>query len=150
MFEFEHLKDATGSRARAGKFHTEHGVIETPIFMPVGTQATVKTLFPHELQDLGAQIILANTYHLHLRPTSEVVKAAGGLHAFENWGGAILTDSGGFQVFSLKDISKITEEGVEFQSHHDGSKHFFSPERVMEIEHNLGADIIMVFDECPA
>lgn len=149
MFEFDHIKTAANSRARAGTFQTEHGLIETPIFMPVGTQATVKALSPHELTDLGAQIILANTYHLHLRPTSEVVKAAGGLHKFENWSGAILTDSGGFQVFSLKDISKITEDGVVFQSHHDGSKHFFSPEKVMEIEHNLGADIIMVFDECP-
>ena len=150
MFEFDHLHTAKRSEARAGVFTTPHQKIETPVFMPVGTQATVKTLSPHELDDLGAEIILANTYHLHLRPTSEVVKEAGGLHAFENWNRAILTDSGGFQVFSLKDISKIGENGVEFQSHHDGSKHFFSPESVMEIEHNLGADIIMAFDECPA
>ncbi len=149
MFEFDYLKEAKNSRARAGVFHTAHGAIETPVFMPVGTQATVKTMSPHELEDLGAGIILANTYHLHLRPTSEVIKNAGGLHKFENWNGAILTDSGGFQVFSLKEISKISDDGVEFQSHHDGSRHFFSPERVMEIEHNLGADIIMAFDECP-
>jgi queuine tRNA-ribosyltransferase len=150
MFEFDYLKEAKDSKARAGVFHTEHGPIETPVFMPVGTQATVKTLSPKELTELGADIILANTYHLHLRPTSELIKQAGGLHKFESWNGAILTDSGGFQVFSLKDISKIGEDGVMFQSHHDGSKHFFSPETVMEIEHNLGADIIMVFDECPA
>ncbi len=149
MFEFDYLKEAKDSRARAGVFHTAHGAIETPVFMPVGTQATVKTLSPHELTDLGADIILANTYHLHLRPGSEIIKEAGGLHKFENWNGALLTDSGGFQVFSLKDISKITDDGVHFQSHHDGTKHFFSPEKVMEIEHNLGADIIMVFDECP-
>jgi queuine tRNA-ribosyltransferase len=150
MFEFDYLKEAKGSRARAGVFHTEHGAIETPVFMPVGTQASVKTLSPHEVSDTGADIILANTYHLHLRPGSEIVKQAGGLHKFENWNGALLTDSGGFQVFSLKDISKITDDGVEFQSHLDGSRHFFSPEKVMEIEHNLGADIIMAFDECPA
>jgi len=150
MFEFDYIKEAKNSRARAGVFHTPHEAIQTPVFMPVGTQATVKTLSPHELTDLGAGIILANTYHLHLRPGSEIIKEAGGLHKFENWPGAILTDSGGFQVFSLQDISKITDDGVQFQSHHDGTKHFFSPEKVMEIEHNLGADIIMAFDECPA
>jgi queuine tRNA-ribosyltransferase len=137
------------SKARAGVLTTPHAVIETPIFMPVGTQATVKAISPAELEECGAQIILANTYHLHLRPGDELVKDAGGLHRFERWDRAMLTDSGGFQVFSLRDISKITEDGVWFQSHIDGSRHFFSPERVMEIQHNLGADIIMIFDECP-
>ena len=137
------------SKARAGTFQTLHGEIKTPIFMPVGTQATVKALSPSELEECGSSIILANTYHLHLRPGDELIAAAGGLHKFEHWDRAMLTDSGGFQVFSLRDISKITENGVTFQSHIDGSKHHFSPERVMEIEHNLGADIIMVFDECP-
>jgi queuine tRNA-ribosyltransferase len=137
------------SKARAGSFITPHGVLNTPIFMPVGTQATVKALSPAELEECGSSIILANTYHLHLRPSDELIRDAGGLHKFENWNRAILTDSGGFQVFSLRDISKITEEGVSFQSHIDGSRHFFSPERAMEIQHNLGADIIMIFDECP-
>jgi queuine tRNA-ribosyltransferase len=117
--------------------------------MPVGTLATVKSLSPAELAGCGCSIILANTYHLHLRPGDQLIADAGGLHAFENWPGALLTDSGGFQVFSLRDISRITDEGVWFQSHIDGSRHFFSPESVMEIEHNLGADIIMAFDECP-
>ncbi|MGM0442638.1 MAG: tRNA guanosine(34) transglycosylase Tgt [Fibrobacterota bacterium] len=146
---FDYTLQKKDGAARAGVFTTAHGAVETPVFMPVGTQATVKTLSPHELEDLGADIILANTYHLHLRPTSEDIKMAGGLHRFEQWNHPILTDSGGFQVFSLKDISRISEDGVEFQSHLDGSRHFFSPERVMEIEHNLGADIIMAFDECP-
>lgn len=148
-FSFSLLCKDSHSKARAGVLKTSHTVIETPIFMPVGTQATVKALSPAELEECGAQIILANTYHLHLRPGDELVKDAGGLHKFEHWNRAVLTDSGGFQVFSLRDISKITEEGVWFQSHIDGSRHFFSPERVMEIEHNLGADIIMIFDECP-
>jgi queuine tRNA-ribosyltransferase len=117
--------------------------------MPVGTQATVKSLSEKDLTECGCPCILANTYHLHLRPGDELIARAGGLHRFEGWGGAILTDSGGFQVFSLRDISKITEDGVMFQSHIDGSRHFFSPERVVEIERNLGADIIMMFDECP-
>jgi queuine tRNA-ribosyltransferase len=117
--------------------------------MPVGTQATVKSLSPQELTQCGCSIILANTYHLHLRPGDELVAKSGGLHAFESWDKSLLTDSGGFQVFSLRDISKVTEEGVWFQSHIDGSKHFFSPERVIEIQRNLGADIIMMFDECP-
>jgi queuine tRNA-ribosyltransferase len=123
--------------------------METPVFMPVGTQATVKTLSPQDLTACGCSVILANTYHLHLRPGDELVARAGGLHRFESWNGPLLTDSGGFQVFSLRDISKVTEEGVWFQSHIDGSRHFFSPERVIEIERNLGADIIMMFDECP-
>ncbi|MFP4241486.1 MAG: tRNA guanosine(34) transglycosylase Tgt [Chitinispirillaceae bacterium] len=135
--------------ARAAVYSTAHSTIETPVFMPVGTQATVKSLSPRELNECGCPIILANTYHLHLRPGDELIRKGGGLQKFEHWDGSILTDSGGFQVFSLRDISSISDEGVEFQSHIDGSKHFFSPERVMEIEHNLGADIIMVFDECP-
>ncbi len=141
-------QDPSGS-ARAAVYSTAHSTIETPIFMPVGTQATVKSLSPRELHECSCPIILANTYHLHLRPGDELIRDAGGLHRFESWDRSILTDSGGFQVFSLRDISKISDEGVEFQSHIDGSKHFFSPERVMEIEHNLGADIIMAFDECP-
>jgi len=149
LFGFHLLHTDSVSKARAGTLQTAHGIIETPIFMPVGTQATVKALSPAELEDAGCSIILANTYHLHLRPGDELIHEAGGLHRFENWPNAILTDSGGFQVFSLRDISTITEDGVEFRSHIDGSKHFFSPERVIEIEHNLGADIIMVFDHCP-
>ncbi|KMQ52794.1 tRNA-guanine transglycosylase [Chitinispirillum alkaliphilum] len=146
---FSLISKDSKSNARAGVLKTDHGEIETPIFMPVGTQATVKSLSPQELNECGSPIILANTYHLHLRPGDELIRDAGGLHCFENWNGSILTDSGGFQVFSLRDISRISDEGVEFRSHIDGSKHFFSPERVMEIQHNLGADIIMVFDECP-
>jgi queuine tRNA-ribosyltransferase len=137
------------SAARAVTFSTAHSTVETPIFMPVGTQATVKSMSPLELRQCGCPIILANTYHLHLRPGSKLINEAGGLHKFEGWNGSILTDSGGFQVFSLRDISKITDDGVEFQSHIDGSRHFFSPEAVMEIQHELGADIIMAFDECP-
>ncbi len=149
MFEFELLKESKKSRARRGVIHTSHGDIETPIFMPVGTKATVKAMTPPELEDLGAQIILANTYHLYLRPTSGLVQKAGGIHQFMDWNHPVLTDSGGFQVFSLSKLRKITEEGVEFRSHIDGSKHFFSPESVMQIEHEIGADIIMAFDECP-
>ncbi|MGI6225137.1 MAG: tRNA guanosine(34) transglycosylase Tgt [Peptococcales bacterium] len=148
MFKFELIKECKDTKARVGKFITPHGVIETPIFMPVGTQATVKTLSPEELEDIGAQIILSNTYHLYLRPGHELVKEAGGLHKFMNWDKPILTDSGGFQVFSLGDLRTVKEDGVEFRSHIDGSKHFFSPEKVMEIENALGADIIMAFDEC--
>lgn len=147
-FEFELIKECKDTGARAGIFHTPHGDIETPVFMPVGTQATVKTMTPEELKECGAQIILSNTYHLYLRPGHALVKEAGGLHAFMNWDRPILTDSGGFQVFSLGDLRKIKEEGVEFRSHIDGSKHLFTPERVMEIENALGADIIMAFDEC--
>jgi queuine tRNA-ribosyltransferase len=147
-FKYEVIKECKQSGARIGKFTTPHGVIETPVFMPVGTQATVKSLTPENLKALNAQIILSNTYHLYLRPGDELVKKAGGLHKFMNWDRPILTDSGGFQVFSLSDLNKITEEGVEFRSHLNGSKHFFSPEKVMEIENNLGADIIMAFDHC--
>ncbi len=149
-FKFELIKECSRTGARAGILHTPHGDIETPIFMPVGTQATVKTMSPEELEDLGAQIILSNTYHLYLRPGHELVKKAGGLHDFMNWVHPILTDSGGFQVFSLGDFRTITEEGVLFSSHLDGSKHLFTPEKVMEIENALGADIIMAFDECTA
>ena len=134
--------------ARAGIFHTPHGHIETPIFMPVGTAATVKSLLPSTLEELGTQILLSNTYHLYLRPGSDIVRSAGGLHKFMHWNKPILTDSGGFQVFSLGDLRKITEDGVTFSSHIDGSRHVFTPEKVMQIEHDLGADIIMAFDEC--
>ncbi|MDI6813514.1 MAG: tRNA guanosine(34) transglycosylase Tgt [Desulfitobacteriaceae bacterium] len=144
----EILKEDPHTRARLGMLHTPHGVIETPVFMPVGTQATVKTLTPEELQDLGAHIILSNTYHLFLRPGPELIREAGGLHPFMNWPGAILTDSGGFQVFSLGDLRKIREEGVEFRSHLDGSRQFLSPEIATEIQMALGSDIVMVFDEC--
>ena len=145
-YELLHIDKSTG--ARRGIVHTPHGDIQTPVFMPVGTQATVKSMTPEELKEIGAQIILSNTYHLYLRPGHKLVKEAGGLHNFMRWDRPILTDSGGFQVFSLGDLRKITEEGVEFKSHLDGSKHFFSPESVMEIEEALGADIIMSFDEC--
>ncbi|MDO4754281.1 MAG: tRNA guanosine(34) transglycosylase Tgt, partial [Bacillota bacterium] len=148
MFQFELIKQSKKSRARRGRIHTPHGVIETPIFMPVGTLATVKAMTPVELEELGAQIILANTYHLYLRPTSPLVEKAGGIHRFMDWNRPVLTDSGGFQVFSLSKLRKISEEGVEFRSHIDGSKHFFSPEMVMRVESEIGADIIMAFDEC--
>lgn len=147
-FEFELIKECPDTGARAGRFHTPHGVIETPVFMPVGTQATVKTMTPEELKNCNAQIILSNTYHLYLRPGHELVQEAGGLHQFMHWDRPILTDSGGFQIFSLGDLRKIKEEGVAFRSHIDGSKHLFTPESVMAIENALGADIIMAFDEC--
>lgn len=147
--QFELLLRDKHSLARRGRLTTPHGVIETPVFMPVGTQATVKTMAPWELKELGAGIILGNTYHLHLRPGEELVKKAGGLQGFMNWDGAVLTDSGGFQVFSLADLRKITDEGVTFRSHLDGSAHSFTPESVMAIENALGADIMMAFDECP-
>ena len=146
-YEFLHECKQTG--ARRGVVHTPHGDIQTPIFMPVGTQATVKSLTPEELkEEVKAQIILSNTYHLYLRPGHKIVEEAGGLHKFMNWDRPILTDCGGFQVFSLSDLRKITEEGVEFKSHLDGSKHMFTPEKVMEIENALGSDIMMAFDEC--
>jgi len=137
------------SKARAGMLETAHGTIETPIFMPVGTAGTVKAVHQRELKnDIQAQIILGNTYHLYLRPGTSVLEAAGGLHKFMNWDGPILTDSGGFQVFSLSGIRKIKEEGVQFSSHIDGSKHLFTPERAMDIQRSIGGDIIMAFDEC--
>lgn len=146
---YELIKTCKQSGARLGRVHTPHGTIETPVFMPVGTLATVKTMSPEELKQMDAQIILSNTYHLYLRPGHEIVRRAGGLHRFMNWDRPILTDSGGFQVFSLSERRKITEEGVEFKSHLDGSKLFLSPESSMEIQNALGADIIMAFDECP-
>ena len=145
---YELIKVCKQSGARLGILHTPHGDIQTPTFMPVGTQATVKGISPEELKEAGAGIILSNTYHLFLRPGSELVRDAGGLHKFMNWDRAILTDSGGFQIFSLAKLRKITEEGVYFSSHLDGSKHFLSPELAIETENNLGADIIMSFDEC--
>ena len=146
---YELLHQDKNSGARRGVVHTPHGDIQTPVFMPVGTQATVKSMTPEELKnEVGAQIILSNTYHLYLRPGEKIVKEAGGLHKFMNWDRPILTDCGGFQVFSLSDLRTISEEGVEFRSHLDGSKHLFTPEKVMQIEEDLGADIIMSFDEC--
>ncbi|GBF35324.1 tRNA-guanine transglycosylase [Desulfocucumis palustris] len=143
----ELLKDSK-SRARLGELETPHGKVETPIFMPVGTQATVKTMTPEEVKEMGGRLILSNTYHLYLRPGHQLVRKAGGLHRFMNWDGPILTDSGGFQVFSLGPLRKIEEDGVRFRSHIDGSEHYFSPERAVEIQEALGADIIMAFDEC--
>lgn len=145
---YELIKTDSKTKARRGRVHTPHGNIETPVFMPVGTAATVKAMRPEQVAEMGAKIILSNTYHLYLRPGHEIVKEAGGLHRFMNWDGAILTDSGGFQVFSLGDLRKIKEEGVTFRSHIDGSKHFFSPEKSMEVQNALGSDIIMAFDEC--
>ncbi len=140
---------AHDGHARAATLQTAHGPIQTPVFMAVGTRATVKTMTPEELKENGCQVVLGNTYHLHLRPGEGIIKKLGGLHDFMNWQGPILTDSGGFQVFSLSKLRKIKEEGVEFQSHIDGAKLFISPEKSMEIQMDLGADIIMAFDECP-
>ena len=148
MFEFTIESRCPGTEARAGVLSTPHGPVHTPAFMPVGTQATVKSLSPDELHELGAECILANSYHLYLRPGSDVVARLKGLHHFMGWDRAILTDSGGFQVFSLAHLRKIGDDGVRFRSHLDGSEHFFSPERVIGIEEELGADIIMAFDEC--
>jgi queuine tRNA-ribosyltransferase len=143
--------EKTDGNARAGTIVTAHGIIETPIFMPVGTRASVKTMTCEDLESIGSQIILGNTYHLFLRPGHELIEeVAGGLHDFMSWKGPILTDSGGFQVFSLSNLNKVTEEGVYFQSHIDGSKHLIGPEKSMEIQKALGSDIVMVFDECPA
>ena len=147
-FYFEQIKQDAKTGARAGILHTPHGDILTPTYMPVGTQATVKGVTPQGLKDAKSQIILANTYHLYMRPGDELVKKAGGLHKFMAWDRPILTDSGGFQVFSLAKLNKIKDDGVWFNSHVDGSKHFISPEKAMEIENNLGADIIMAFDQC--
>jgi queuine tRNA-ribosyltransferase len=145
---YELIKTCKQSGARLGRLHTPHGVIETPIFMPVGTQATVKAMTPEELKEINSQIILSNTYHLYMRPGHDLIERAGGLHKFMNWDRPILTDSGGFQVFSLGPLRKITEEGVQFRSHLDGSKHFLSPEKATEIQNALGSDIMMAFDEC--
>lgn len=148
---FEYDLQATDEHcgARAGQLHTPHGVLNTPVFAPVGTQGTVKALQPRDLRDLGASLVLSNTYHLYLRPGDERVRDLGGLHAFMAWDGPILTDSGGFQVFSLSESRKIDDEGVTFQSHIDGSYHRFTPQKSIAIQENLGADIIMAFDECP-
>ena len=147
---FQLLHTDTKSNARAGLISTAHGQIETPIFMPVGTVGSVKGLTVRDLrEEVKAQIILGNTYHLYLRPGTSILEKAGGLHRFNGWDGPILTDSGGFQVFSLTGIRKLTEEGCTFRSHIDGSKHTFTPERVMDIERSIGADIIMALDECP-
>ena len=147
-FYFETIKQDSETGARAGVLHTPHGDIETPVYMPVGTQATVKGVYPRDLKEAGSQIILANTYHLFMRPGDEIVKSAGGLHKFMNWDKPILTDSGGFQVFSLAKLNDIKDEGVTFSSNVDGSKHFVTPEKAIDIENNLGADIIMAFDQC--
>ena len=146
IFELLH-KDAR-TKARRGRITTPHGVIETPVFMPVGTQATVKAMKPEDVERTGAQIILGNTYHLYLRPGSDIIREAGGLHKFMNWDKPILTDSGGYQVFSLGHMRKITEEGVKFQSYIDGSRHMLTPEKSIEIQTDLGSDIMMAFDEC--
>lgn len=147
-FRFSILHQDQTSRARLGLLHTPHGTVETPVFMPVGTQATVKTMTPEEVYEVGGRLILSNTYHLYLRPGHELIREVGGLHRFMHWDGPILTDSGGFQVFSLGPLRKVTEEGVTFRSHIDGSEHFFSPEKAMEVQMALGSDIAMAFDEC--
>lgn len=147
-FSFELIKTCAKTGARRGRVRTPHGVIETPCYMPVGTQATVKAMTPEDVKAVGAQIILSNTYHLHLRPGEALVREAGGLHAFMHWDRPILTDSGGFQVFSLAALRSISEEGARFRSHIDGSARFLSPETAMQIQNDLGADIIMQFDEC--
>ncbi|MDR4948717.1 tRNA guanosine(34) transglycosylase Tgt [Neobacillus cucumis] len=146
---YELIKTCKQTGARLGRVHTPHGSFDTPAFMPVGTLATVKTMSPEDLKEMGAGIILSNTYHLWLRPGHEIIKEAGGLHKFMNWDRAILTDSGGFQVFSLSEFRKIEEEGVHFRNHMSGEKLFLSPEKAMEIQNALGSDIMMAFDECP-
>lgn len=148
MFEFRLQAQCPVTGARAGEFVTPHGVIKTPVFMPVGTQATVKAMAPFELEEIGAQIILSNTYHLYLRPGADIVEEAGGLHSFMDWHHPILTDSGGFQVFSLATLNRVTDEGVECQSHIDGSRHMMDPEWSMEVQQKLGSDIAMCFDQC--
>ena len=146
---FEILATDGGTQARCGRLWTAHGAFETPAFMPVGTQATVKTMAPWELSDLDVQIILGNTYHLNIRPGMEIMAACGGLHKFMGWDGPILTDSGGYQVFSLAKLRKIRDDGVEFNSHIDGSRIFLGPKETMAIQRVLGSDIAMVLDECP-
>lgn len=150
MFEFSVVAEDRSTGARAGILVTPHGEIETPVFMPVGTQATVKTLAPFELREIGARIILANAYHLYLRPGSDVIREAGGLHRFMGWDGAILTDSGGFQIWSISRLNRILEDGLEFQSHLDGSRHFMSPESNVQLQRDIGGDIMMALDECVA
>jgi queuine tRNA-ribosyltransferase len=148
-FSFESVAQCNQTKARAGVFYTPHGVVETPRFMPVGTLANVKTITPAQLKDTGAQMVLSNTYHLHLQPGEAIVAGGGGLHKFMGWDGPMLTDSGGFQVFSLSEMRKITEEGVTFRSPHDGQIIKLTPERSIQIQNTLGADVIMAFDECP-
>ena len=146
---FEAHRVSGAGAARLGRLYTAHGVVETPVFMPVGTQAAVKAVTPEELEQAGARIILSNTYHLYLRPGADIIAEAGGLHKFMNWSGSILTDSGGYQVFSLGELREIREEGVEFRSHLDGSRHFFTPELAVKVQEALGSGIAMVLDECP-
>ncbi len=148
-FKFEVVVEDGASAARLGSFNTPHGAFDTPVFAPVGTRATVKAMRPSDLQDLGVTLVLSNTYHLYLRPGDELIRDLGGLHTFMGWDGPILTDSGGFQVFSLSESRKIDQDGVTFKSHLDGSEHRFTPETSIVIQENLGADIIMMFDECP-
>lgn len=148
-FRFEPLADDQHTRARTGRMTTAHGVVETPVFMPVGTQGTVKAMTPVQLRDVGAEIVLGNTYHLYLRPGMEVIAELGGLHGMMGWDGVILTDSGGFQVFSLRDISTLDEDGVTFRSHLDGSSHRLTPEQAIAIQETLGSDVMMAFDHCP-
>jgi queuine tRNA-ribosyltransferase len=150
LLEFRIVAQDAETKARAGELVTPHGVVETPVFMPVGTQATVKTLAPSDLEAIGARIILSNAYHLYLRPGTRIIRESGGLHRFMGWNGAILTDSGGYQIFSLASLNRITEDGLEFQSHLDGSRHFMSPEQNVAIQRDIGADIIMALDECVA
>lgn len=145
-FSFELLQEDSG--ARCGLIHTDHGDIQTPVFMPVGTLGTVKSLSPDDLREVGAEIVLANTYHLHLRPGEDVVAAGGGIQEFMSWRKPVLTDSGGYQVFSLADLNRVSDDGVEFQSHIDGSRHMFTPQRVLEIQLDIGSDIMMVLDQC--
>ena len=145
---FTLIKNDTSTKARLGRLTTPHGVVETPCFMPVGTQGTVKAMLPRDLHEFGCQILLGNTYHLYLRPGHELIRQLGGLHRFMNWDGPILTDSGGYQVFSLGAMRKITEDGARFQSHIDGSSHLLTPEKAVEIQEALGSDIAMVLDEC--
>ncbi len=149
IFGFEVLHEDKHTHARVGKVRTAHGVFETPVFMPVGTQGTVKAVTPRDLKEAGSEIILSNTYHLYIRPGTDIIKHFGGIHRFMSWPGPVLTDSGGFQVFSLSKMREITEEGARFRSHFDGREVFLSPENVMEIQEILGSDIAMIFDECP-
>ena len=145
---YEILHNDTNTSARCGRLTTAHGTIDTPVFMPVGTQAAVKTMSPHEMEELNAEVILGNTYHLNDRPGVDIIEKSGGLHSFMGWSRSILTDSGGYQVFSLANLNKMTDEGVEFRSHHDGATHFLGPKEAMAIQRRLGSDIAMVFDEC--
>ncbi|RPI70963.1 MAG: tRNA-guanine transglycosylase, partial [Ignavibacteriales bacterium] len=148
MLKFSVVNKDSLSNARAGIFETDHGIVETPAFMPVGTQGTVKAVNQRYLEEIKSQIVLSNTYHLYLRPGTEVLEKAGGLHKFMNWQKPILTDSGGFQVFSLSDLRKVKPDGVEFRSHLDGSSHFFTPPKVISIQRSIGSDFMMVLDEC--